>query len=115
MSDIDLVRVHSRPVANAKALVQQGVDELAGEHDLSSEWRGDTLHFHRAGIEGQIHVTPSRIQLSATLGFLLKPLKGTLVDHIERTFSRLFGDPESGMSAGKPAPGVGKVTRRSSP
>jgi len=99
MSDIKLVKPHSLPIAKAKALVQKAVDELASEHDLSSEWHRNTLHVHRSGVEGQMHVTDSEIRVDISLGFLLKPFKARLVDHIERSFERLLPKREPGVQA----------------
>jgi len=103
MPDISLIRSHSLPVAEAKARVQKSADELASEHDLSSEWEGNTLRFHRPGLEGEICVSRSEIRLEANLGFLMKPLKRMLVDEIERTFDRVFAEPKSGEQTRKPA------------
>ncbi len=94
MPDIELVKPHSLTIAKAKALVQKAADALAAEYDLSSEWHGNTLHFHRSGIDGQMHVTGSEVRLHVTLGFLLKAFKRTFVDHIERNFDRLFAEQE---------------------
>ena len=90
MADIELVKPHSLTVVKAKALVQQAADALAAEYGLSSEWRGDSLHFHRSGVDGEMHVTDSEIRLHVTLGFLLKAFKKTLLDQIERNFDRLL-------------------------
>ena len=99
MADIQLVKPHSLPIAKAKALVQKAVDELAGEHDLTSEWHHNTLHVHRSGVDGQMHVTHSEIRVDVSLSFLMKPFKAKLVDHIERTFERLFPKREPGVQA----------------
>jgi putative polyhydroxyalkanoate system protein len=90
MSDINLVKPHSLPLAKAKALVQKVADGLAAEYELSSEWHSNTLHFHRSGVDGQVYVTGSEIRLDVTLGFLLKPLKGKFVDYIERNFDKVL-------------------------
>jgi len=90
MADIELVKPHSLTVAKAKALVQKAADALAAEYGLSSEWRGDSLHFHRSGVDGEMHVTDSEIRLHVTLGFLLKAFKNKLLDQIERNFDRLL-------------------------
>jgi|ERR1039458_6539524 putative polyhydroxyalkanoate system protein len=103
MSDIKLVKPHSLPIAKAKALVQKAADGLAAEYDLSSEWHGNTLRFHRFGVDGQIHVTNSEIRLDVTLGFLLKPLKAKFVGHIESTFDRLLAERKPRVQARKPA------------
>jgi putative polyhydroxyalkanoate system protein len=90
MADIKLVRPHSLPLAKAKALAQKTADALAEEYDLTSEWHGDTLRFHRSGVNGHMHVTDSEIRLDVTLGFLLKAFKGKIAGHIERHFDELM-------------------------
>jgi putative polyhydroxyalkanoate system protein len=95
MADIEFVKPHSLTVANAKALVQKTAHALAAEYGLSSEWHGNTLHFHRSGVDGRMHVTDSEIRLRVTLGFLLKAFKGAFVDHIERNFDRLLAEQET--------------------
>jgi putative polyhydroxyalkanoate system protein len=90
MSDIKLVRTHSLPLAKAKALAQKAADALAKEYDLSSEWRGDTLRFHRSGVDGQMYVTDSEIRLDVTLGLLLKAFKTAIAGHIERNLDELL-------------------------
>lgn len=107
MSDITFVRRHSLPIAKAKALVQKAADTLAQEHHVTTSWRDDTLSFQRAGVHGEILVTASDVRLSATLGFLLKPFKATLMGHIERDLSKYFPEPapaRSGKLAKKTAP-----------
>jgi len=100
MPDIDLIRPYWAPMAIAKVRVQKAADELAAEHNLRSQWDGNTLRFERPGLNGEICVTHSELRLQARLGFLLKPLKNRLVNEIEDKFNRLF--PESGQST---APG----------
>jgi putative polyhydroxyalkanoate system protein len=90
MSDIKLVRPHSLPLAKAKALAQKTADALAKEYDLTSEWRGDTLRFHRSGVDGQMHVTDSEIRFDVTLGLLLRAFRGTIAGHIERNLDELL-------------------------
>jgi putative polyhydroxyalkanoate system protein len=90
MSDIKLVRPHSLPLAKAKALAQKTADALAEEYDLTSEWHGDTLRFHRSGVNGHMHVTDSEIRLDVTLGLLLKAFKAKIAGHIEGHFDELM-------------------------
>src|SRR5271165_6712808 len=103
MSDIELIKPHSLPIATARARAQKAIDELAAEYDLGSEWHGNTLHVHRSGVDGQIHVTHAEIQVRVTLGFLLKPLKAKFVDQIERSFERLLPKRESGVQTREPS------------
>jgi len=102
MPDIELVRPHSVPIAQAKARVQKTADELAAEYSLRTEWNGDTLRFFRSGLHGEVYVTSSEIRLEATLSFLLKPLEAALVERIESKFEKLFPEPPPGPQAKKP-------------
>jgi len=111
MPDINLVRSHSVSIQEARARVQKAADELAVEHNLRSEWQGDTLRFYRSGLEGEIKVTASEIRLEATLSFLLKPLQAALVDRIERMFEKLFPEPTPGSQAKKPTRGTGPTAK----
>jgi len=90
MSEFKLVKPHSLPIAKAKALVQKVADELAAEYDLTSEWHGNTLKFHRSGADGKVSVTDSEIRFDLTLGFLLTAIKGKIVAQIERRFDKLL-------------------------
>ena len=103
MSDISFVRHHSLPIAKAKRLVQQAADDLAAEYALSSEWHGDTLHFHRLGVDGLMSVTDSQIQLEVTLGLLLKKLRGRFAHYIERDLDRLLPKRKPHAPAKRPA------------
>ena len=95
MSDIRLARPHSLSLAKAKALAQKTADALAEEYELTSEWHGDTLRFHRSGVDGQMHVTDSEIRLDVSLGLLLKAFKGAIAGHIERNLDELLAGKKS--------------------
>jgi putative polyhydroxyalkanoate system protein len=109
MADIRMIKYHALPLAKARQLVQKAADDLGEEYDLTSEWHGDTLRFHRSGVEGQMKVTASEIHLDVTLGFLLKPFKARFVEHIEHNFDRLLAGAKpaartaSAATARKPA------------
>jgi putative polyhydroxyalkanoate system protein len=94
MSDIKYVRKHHLPLKQAKAIAQKTADDLAEEYDLVSEWEGDTLHFHRSGVEGHMHVTTEEIALNVKLGFLLRPFKAKFEQHIERHLDELLDAPK---------------------
>lgn len=103
MSDIAVVRRHSLSIAKARAQVQRAADALAAEYKLSSEWRGNTLHFQRTGVHGQIQVTDAEIRLDATLGLLLKPLRATFLSHIERNLEKYLPELKPATAANRPA------------
>jgi putative polyhydroxyalkanoate system protein len=103
MSEIHYKRMHHLSLKEAKKVAQKTADDLAREYDLASEWDGDTLHFHRMGVDGHMHVTEHYIDLNVRLGFLLRPFKAAFEHHIERNLdTRLAGKPAK--TAAKSAP-----------
>ncbi len=104
MSEIKFKRTHHLPLKDAKKIAQKAADDLGQEYDLVSEWEGDTLHFHRSGVDGHMHVTTSHIDLNVKLGFLLRPFRSAFEHHIERNLDTLLaGSPKAMAKAGKPA------------
>lgn len=110
MPDIKYVRSHHLPLAKAKQIAQQTADDLAKEYDLVSEWDGDTLHFHRSGVEGHMVVSAKDIALEVNLGFLLRPFKTAFEMHIEHNLDqRLEAGAAKAVAKAKPA---GKKARK---
>ncbi len=103
MSDIKYVRRHSLPLKEAKKVAQKTADDLAEEYDLKSAWDGDTLRFHRSGVEGHMHVTAKEIDLDVRLGFLLKPFKAKFEQHIERHLDELLAEAKPARAAARGA------------
>jgi putative polyhydroxyalkanoate system protein len=95
VSDIKIVKTHSLPLAQAKSLVTKAAKHLSAEYGLTSEWHGNTLRFHRAGVDGKIAVTESKIRLEAKLGLLVTPMKGKIVEYIENQFDTAVAGTKS--------------------
>ena len=90
MSEIKYKREHHLSIKDAKKIAQKAADDLGREYDLVSDWEGDTLHFHRSGVDGHMHVTAHYIDLNVKLGFLLRPFKSAFEHHIERNLDALL-------------------------
>lgn len=103
MADIKYVRAHSLPLDQARQIAQQTADDLADEYNLVSEWDGDTLHFHRSGVEGQMQVTSRQIALEVKLGFLLRPFKSAFEMHIENHLEQRLGSAAAAADTAKTA------------
>jgi putative polyhydroxyalkanoate system protein len=88
MPSIDITRHHSRPLAEAKKKVERVAAHIADKFQVVYEWQGNTLHFSRAGVDGQIAVTPKLIRVTANLGFLLSMLR----DPVEKEINRYLDD-----------------------
>jgi putative polyhydroxyalkanoate system protein len=112
MSEIRYKREHHLSIREAKKIAQKAADDLGKEYDLVSEWEGDTLHFHRSGVDGHMHVTAHYIDLNVKLGFLLRPFKSAFEHHIERNLDALLAAaPKTAVAAkaAKKAPGRKKA------
>ena len=88
MSSIDITRHHSQPLAEAKKKVDRVADHIAQKFQVVTEWQGNTLHFSRSGVDGQIAVTSKLIKVTANLGFLLSMLR----DPVEREINRYLDE-----------------------
>ncbi len=83
MASIDIRRPHGKTHAQARALVDKTADSLGKKFGVASEWDGDTLTFHRSGVNGRIQVTPTELIVHAELGFLLGAMKPMIEREIE--------------------------------
>jgi putative polyhydroxyalkanoate system protein len=88
MPSIDITRHHSRPLAEARQKVERVAKHIADKFQVVYEWQGNTLHFSRAGVDGQIAVTTKLIKVTANLGFLLSMIR----DPVEREINRYLDE-----------------------
>ena len=88
MPSIDITRHHSRPLAEAKQKVDKVAAHIAKKFQVVTEWQGNTLHFSRSGVDGQIAVTPKLVKVTANLGFLLSMIK----DPVEREINKYLDE-----------------------
>ena len=91
MPSIDITRHHSRPLAEAKQKVERVAKHIAEKFQVVYEWQGNTLHFSRSGVDGQIAVTPKLIKVTANLGFLLSMIRDPVEREINRFLDEEFG------------------------
>ena len=91
MPSIDIKRSHSRPLLEAKKSIERVADHIAKKFEITWKWEGNTLHFQRSGVDGQIKVTAKQIHVIANLGFLLSMLKAPVEREINRYLDEEFG------------------------
>jgi len=91
MAKIDIKRKHGKSHKAAKAAVEKTAAVIAKKFGLHSEWEGDTLHFHRSGVNGTIKVHKTDVHVTAELGFLLGAMKPMIEGEIERQLDENFG------------------------
>jgi putative polyhydroxyalkanoate system protein len=88
MPSIDITRHHSRSLDEAKKKVDKVAAHIARKFQVVTEWQGNTLHFSRSGVDGQIAVTPKLVKVTANLGFLLSMIK----DPVEREINKYLDE-----------------------
>jgi putative polyhydroxyalkanoate system protein len=90
MAKIDIRRPHGKTVAEARAVVERVADRMREKFGTEGSWEGDTLTFQRSGVKGAIAVSPSDVHVTAELGMLLSPLKGTIEEEIRKKLDEQF-------------------------
>lgn len=91
MATISISRKHTKSLAEARDAVDRVAKAIAQKFSVSHEWQGNTLHFTRPGVNGQIALSKGMVSVEATLGFLLMVIKSSVEDEIERVLDREFG------------------------
>jgi putative polyhydroxyalkanoate system protein len=91
MPSIDIRRQHGKSLKQARAAVDKTAAAMGSKFDIRSEWSGNTLNFHRAGVTGAIRVTDNELHVTADLGFLLGMLKPSIEKEIEQQLDKQFG------------------------
>jgi putative polyhydroxyalkanoate system protein len=90
MAKIDIRRPHNKTVAEARAVVERVADRMREKFGTEGSWEGDTLTFQRSGVKGAIAVSPGDVHVTAELGMLLSPLKGTIEEEIRKKLDEQF-------------------------
>lgn len=91
MSQIDIHARHSMDRESAQQAADDLSRQLAERFAIDYGWDGDTIHFERPGVQGQIDVTDEEIHVQAHLGFLLAMLRGPIEDEVIRYLREHFG------------------------
>ena len=100
MSEIRVRRTHHFSHADAKKAAERVAKDLKERFGLTGAWKGDTLHFKGAGIDGVLKLEEKAVEIDATLGFMLALMKPAIEASIHENLDRLFA---AGEKAKKPA------------
>lgn len=90
MAKIDIRRPHGTTVENARAVVEKVAARMRDKFGTEGTWQGDTLTFARSGVKGAIAVSATDVHVTAELGMLLSPLRGTIEDEIRKKLDEHF-------------------------
>jgi putative polyhydroxyalkanoate system protein len=92
MASIHVERNHTLGIDSARERVETIARHLEQKLSIDHRWKGDTLHFSRAGATGSIDVRDDRIVLDVKLGLALGLMKGTIEETIHEELDRALGD-----------------------
>jgi len=91
MPTITVQREHNKSIKDAKAAVERVAQHIAERFSVDYAWQGNTLHFERSGVDGQIELSRGQVTVTANLSFFLSMLRGPIEEaiheHIDREFS----------------------------
>jgi putative polyhydroxyalkanoate system protein len=90
MADIQLHRVHNLGLKAARAAAERMADHLGRKFDLKGDWEGNVLKFARPGVSGSLAITEKDLDLSVSLGFLLKAMKSSIESAVVHELDALF-------------------------
>jgi len=88
---VRISRNHDLGVDEAKNRVKRVAVTLEKQFSLRSEWREDELRFKGSGVNGQIAVSDTRIELHVKLGFALMMMEGPIRSAIEDVLDKEVG------------------------
>ncbi len=112
MADISMKRSHELGLKGARVAADKMAEKLGEKFDLTGDWKGNTLHFNRPGVNGTLAVTDHDMQLEVTLGFMLKMMKGPIEKAVQEQLEKVLvtakapAAPAKAASAKTPAPKV---------
>jgi putative polyhydroxyalkanoate system protein len=115
LADIQIHRVHNLGLTAARAAAERMADHLGRKFDLKGDWKGNTLHFERPGVSGLLTIDDKQLNLSVTLGFLLKAMKGSIEKAVTHELDGLFDQVKTAPAAGGEKPKAAPVSAKKAP
>lgn len=87
---IDIHKKHNKSLEEAQQIADDLARDLADKFSIDYGWDGDTIHFQRFGVEGEIAVDEQAVHVKASLGFLLSYLQPRVEQEIHRYLDEHF-------------------------
>ena len=117
MADIEIRRAHGMNPKDARAAADRMADKLGKKFGLKGDWDGDTMRFQGTGVTGTLTVSPKDLHIAATLGFLLKAMRGSIEQAVKNELDQLLAAAPAAKTSGakaaaKPAPKAKAATSK---
>jgi len=91
MPEICVQRQHDLGLQAIREAAERIAGELDQTHGIQYYWKGNTLHFARTGVSGEIRTSAQEISVEVSLGLMLLPMAGFLEQEIERHLDTITG------------------------
>ena len=95
MPDIHIHRPHQLGLSAARSVAHTWARKAEAKFGLACVYEEgaeqDTLHFHRAGVQGTLQVQADQFDLTAELGFLFGAFQGRIEAEIAAQLDKLLG------------------------
>ena len=91
MSTIDIHARHALSHDEARRAAEELSRDLAEKFCIDYRWEGDSIHFQRPGVHGEILVGARELVIQAHLGFMLVLLKTSIEQEVVRYLKAHFG------------------------
>ena len=102
MPDIHIHRPHQLGLSAARSVAHTWARKAEAKFGLACVYEEgaeqDTLHFHRAGVQGTLQVQADQFDLVAKLGFLFGAFQGRIEAEIGAQLDKLLDAPPAGSA-----------------
>lgn len=88
LSRISIVREHGTSRARARTAVERVAAEIKAKHEMTCQWDGDRLEFHRLGARGVLEISDETVSIDVHLAMLLAPMRHRIQAAMERELDR---------------------------
>mgnify|MGYP001163346081 FL=1 len=80
---IVIERSHSYTLEQMRKKMQYVIHKLSAELELTTTWRGDTVHFNKMGIDGTVVFDAQKLKITAKIPFYVPVTDAWLKNEIE--------------------------------
>lgn len=90
MADIDIHLAHTLGLKGGRDAADRMAEHLGRRFGLKGDWEGNVLSFTRPGVTGTLAISDKALDLSVSLGFLLKAMKSSIESAVLEELDELF-------------------------